>query len=156
LTLEGKPAPPLETGHWLGARPPALAQLRGRAVLLFFWAHWCPDCKAQIPALVKLEADYGPRGLVLIGPTQHYGYVARGQEAPSDAELLYIDQVRQKAYAALKDMPVPVSEENFERYGASTVPTLVLIDRRGFVRLYHPNQMSYDKLAKDVASALAK
>ena len=156
LTLEGKPAPPLEVGQWLGPRPLPLTALKGRPVLLFFWAHWCPDCKAQIPALVKIEAEYGRRGLVLVGPTQRYGYVARGQEAPPDEELRYIDQVRQKFYAALAAMPVPVSEENFKRYGASTVPTLVLIDRQGLVRLYHPNQMSYGELAAQVASALAK
>jgi len=92
----------------------------------------------------------------VVGPTQRYGYVARGQEAPPDEELRYIDQVRQKFYAALAAMPVPVSEENFKRYGASTVPTLVLIDRQGLVRLYHPNQMSYGELAAQVASALAK
>lgn len=156
LTLEGKPAPPLEMGLWLGPRPLPLSALAGRPVLLFFWAHWCPDCDAQIPALVKLEAAYGPRGLALIGPTQHYGYIARGQEAPADQELRYIDQVRRKSYAALTNMPVPVSEENLRRYGASTVPTLVLIDVRGIVRLYHPGQMRYEELAPAVASALAK
>jgi thiol-disulfide isomerase/thioredoxin len=156
LTLDGKPAPPLDVASWLGPKPPALQALVGHPVLLFFWAHWCPDCTAEIPALVKIEAEYGPRGLVLIGPTQHYGYVAHGEEASPEVELRYIDQVRQQAYAPLKNMPVPVGEANFQRYGASTVPTLVLIDRRGVVRLYHPGQMSYADLAAAVASALAK
>jgi thiol-disulfide isomerase/thioredoxin len=156
LTLEGKPAPPLEVGQWLGPQPLPLSALKGRPVLLFFWAHWCPDCKAQIPALVQIEAEYGRRGLVLVGPTQHYGTIARGQEAPADQELRYIDQVRQRSYAALANMPVPVSEENLRRYGASTVPTLALIDARGIVRLYHPGLMRYEELAPAVASAFAK
>ena len=156
LTLEGKPAPPLDVARWLGPKPPALSALKGRPVLLFFWAHWCPDCKTQIPALVKLEGAYARRGLALIGPTQHYGYVARGEEASPEAELRYIEQIRQKFYAELKDMPVPVSEENFKRYGASTVPTLVLIDRQGIVQLYHPDLMSYEALASKVESVLAK
>jgi thiol-disulfide isomerase/thioredoxin len=136
-------------GQWLGTPPLPLTALRGRPVLLLFWAHWCPDCKAQIPALVRIEAEYGRRGLVLIGPTQHYGYVARGQEAAPDVELRYIDEVRRESYAPLGNMPVPVSEENFKRYGASTVPTLVLIDRQGIVRLYHPGPMRYDDLASE-------
>jgi hypothetical protein len=37
---------------------------------------------------------------------------------------------------------VPVSEENFKAYGASTTPTVVLIDRAGIVRLYHPGEMT--------------
>src|ERR1039458_4524730 len=40
LSLEGKPAPPLDVAEWVGARPVSLASLHGRPVLLFFWAHW--------------------------------------------------------------------------------------------------------------------
>ncbi len=156
LTLEGKPAPPLDTAQWLGPKPAPLAALKGRAVLLFFWAHWCPDCKAQIPVLAKLESEYRGRGLALVGPTQRYGYTKRGEDASPEEELRYIDEVRQSAYQALKDMPAPVSEENFKQYGASTMPTLVLIDARGTVRLYHPGQMSYEDLARAVESALAR
>ncbi|MGH9592986.1 MAG: hypothetical protein ACRD5L_07830, partial [Bryobacteraceae bacterium] len=39
ISLEGKPAPPLEASVWFGPKPPTLASLRGKAVLLFFWAH---------------------------------------------------------------------------------------------------------------------
>src|SRR5262249_51929546 len=45
LSLEGKPAPALDVSHWLGPKPQPLSQLRGKTVLLFFWAHWCSDCK---------------------------------------------------------------------------------------------------------------
>ena len=154
LTLEGKAAPPLEAREWLGPQPPALAELKGRAVLLFFWAHWCGDCKAEAPVLAKLKARYGGRGLVVIGPTERYGYVARGQEAPPDQELRYIEEVRRRFYGELADMPVPVSEETFKVYGASTTPTLVLIDRQGVVRLYHPGNLSFEELSSKLESIL--
>jgi thioredoxin-related protein len=48
-------------------------------------------------------------------------------------------------------MSVPVSEANFQRFGASTTPTLVLIDRQGIVRLYHPGAMPYQQLANKLA-----
>ena len=49
-----------------------------------------------------------------------------------------------------------MSEENFRRYGASTTPTLVLVDRAGIVRLYHPGAMSYEELRARVASLVEK
>ena len=47
---------------------------------------------------------------------------------------------------ALQGVPVPVSKENFNLYGASTTPTLVLLDRAGRVALYHPGAMPYEDL----------
>ena len=149
LTLEGKPAPALDISHWLGARPLSLAALKGHPVLLFFWAHWCGDCKAEVPSLARLMQTYGPKGLVVVGPTQLYGYTADGDATP-ETETRYADEVRQQFYAALGSMPVPLSTENFQRYGCSTTPTLVLLDRAGIVRLYHPGAMSYDALAGQV------
>jgi thioredoxin-related protein len=46
--------------------------------------------------------------------------------------------------------PVPLSEENFKSYGASTTPTVVLIDRAGIVRLYHPGQMTLEEFEPHV------
>jgi thiol-disulfide isomerase/thioredoxin len=146
LTLEGRPAPALEEREYLGAKPTPLAALRGKPVLLFFWAHWCPDCKAEEHILAALTREYSAKGLVLIAPTQHYGYVANGEEAGPADELKYIEQIRHQYYADLLGVPAPLSEANFRNYGASTTPTLVLIDRSGIVRLYHPGAMTMDEL----------
>jgi len=146
LTLEGKPAPALDERAYLGAKPVPLLVLRGKPVLLFFWAHWCPDCKQEEHILAQIRAEYARQGLVMIAPTQHYGYVANGEEAGPEQELKYIEQIRHQFYADLLDVPAPVSEANFRNYGASTTPTLVLIDRRGIVRLYHPGAMTLDEL----------
>ncbi len=154
LSLEGKPAPPLDLSEHLGANPVALSALDGKVVLLFFWAHWCPDCKAEAPVLGRLAAEFGDRGLVIVGPTQLYGYVARGRDADPAEELAYIDSVRRQYYSAAGDMPVPVNSENFANYGSSTTPTLVLIDRQGIVRLYHPGEMSYEELASRIRALL--
>jgi thiol-disulfide isomerase/thioredoxin len=152
LTLEGKPAPPLEVREFLGARPQPLDKLRGRPVLLFLWAHWCGDCKGQVPVLARLQAEFGRKGLTIVAPTQRYGYAAGGQEASPEEELRHIAAVWKLHYAALGDVPVPVSEKNFQVYGVSTTPTLVLIDAAGVVRLYHPGKMSYEELAPRVAA----
>jgi thiol-disulfide isomerase/thioredoxin len=146
LTLEGRAAPALEEREFLGAKPTSLLALRGKPVLLFFWAHWCPDCKQEEHILAQIASEYGPKGLVMIAPTQRYGYVANGDEAGPADELKYIEQIRHQYYADLLSVPAPVSEANFRNYGASTTPTLVLIDRRGIVRVYHPGAMTLDEL----------
>ena len=115
-------------------------------MLLFFWAHWCSDCKYEIPILARIKAEFVPKGLAFIAPTQKFGYVAGGEDAPPEVELRYIDQVRQQYYGSVIDAPAPVSEENFSRYGASTVPTFVLIDRSGIVKMYHPGALTYEEL----------
>jgi len=113
---------------------------------LFFWAHWCGDCKAEIPIIARLRQEFGPSGLAVIGPTQYYGYAARGEDASPAQEKTYIEAVRQRYYSSLLDMPVPLSNANFKTYGASTTPTLVVLDRAGKVAMYHPGAMPYEEL----------
>lgn len=156
LSLEGTPAPALSADEYLGERPPALEALRGRVVLLFFWAHWCSDCKRQGPVLERLLTRYGADGLTLLAPTRRYGYVAGGTDAPPDAEARYIGQVWDDAYAALAGTPVALDAANHVQYGVSTTPTLVLVDRAGVIRLYHPGQMTEEALAPLVEQWLAE
>jgi thiol-disulfide isomerase/thioredoxin len=146
LTLEGKPAPALVSDRYLGKRPPSLKSLLGKPVLLFFWAHWCGDCKATVPVIAELRSELSERGLVVIAPTQPYGFTAEAENVPPEIELPYIETVARRSYAALGDAPMPVSTANFLTYGASSVPTIVLISRAGVVTLYHPGRMTYDEL----------
>jgi thiol-disulfide isomerase/thioredoxin len=156
LSMEGKPAPELDESEWLGVKPAPLASLRGHAVLLFFWAHWCVDCKGEGPIIADLAKTYGPKGLVVITPTKLYGYAAGGEDAKPAAERQYIDQVRRTFYPALANIPAPMAEVNFQTYGASTVPTLVLIDSAGIVRYYHPGAVAEPELAARVQAILKK
>ena len=150
LSLNGKPAPALRSEQFLGSKPPALAQLKGSPVLLFFWAHWCGDCKAEAPIITQLRTEFAPKGLTVLGPTRLYGYTAQVENAAPSDELAYIDAVRHRFYAGLLDMPVPISKYNFEVYGASTTPTLVLLDRTGKVAMYHPGALPYDQLKAEI------
>jgi thiol-disulfide isomerase/thioredoxin len=154
LGLAGQFAPPLRLGEYLGPKPTAPLRLKGSPVLLFFWAHWCPDCKREGPIITQLSSEFSSRGLTILAPTQLYGYTARGEDAKPKDELAYAEKVWQQFYPGLQTVPVPVSKSNFDRYGASTTPTLVLIDRKGRVALYHPGAMSYDDLRDAIEKAM--
>ena len=156
VALVGQPAPPLQVTQYLGPKPPTLASLKGAPVLLFFWAHWCGDCKAEVPVIARLRQEFAGRGLVVIGPTQLYGYAAQGADAAPAQERAYIESVRARYYASLQDMPVPLSKQNFNAYGASTTPTLVVLNRAGQVAMYHPGALSYDELRSAVEKAVAR
>jgi thiol-disulfide isomerase/thioredoxin len=146
LSLDGQRAPALDGVEHLGPSVPTFADLKGKVVLLFFWAHWCPDCKAESPILAKLLDKYHDQGLTMIAPTQRYGYTARGKDAAPDEERDYIVKIRDQYYPFLANVPVPMAEANHKRYGVSTTPTLALVDRQGIIRLYHPGQMTEEEL----------
>lgn len=156
LALVGRPAPPLQAAQYLGPKPPTLAALKGSPVLLFFWAHWCVDCKAEVPVIVRLRQEFTSQGLVVIGPTQFYGYAAQGNDATPAQEHDYIEKIRQQYYSKLLDMPVPLGKQNFNTYGASTTPTLVVLNRSGQVAMYHPGAMSYEELREAIQNAVAR
>lgn len=146
LSLEGKPAPRLE-----GVTLPT-----GKATVLFFWAHWCPDCRSEVPVLERLKKEFASKRVSFIGPTQKYGYIGSDENVKPAVELAHIEAIRRDFYSGLIPPPAPVSERNFLTYGVSTTPTLALVDQKGVVRLYHPGAMKYDELRSAIESVVGK
>jgi thiol-disulfide isomerase/thioredoxin len=142
IGLEGKPAPALE-GMKLESKP----------TLLFFWAHWCGDCKSMGPVLEQVRKSYP--GIAIAGPTQLYGYTSGGQDSTPEQERPYVRKVQNEFYPVLKGAPTPISQKNFQTYGASTTPTLVLVDGKGIVRTYHPGRLTFEELRPKIDAAIA-
>jgi peroxiredoxin len=75
--IKGKDAPDFQLTD-VDGKTIRLADLKGKAVLLNFWATWCPPCKIEIPWFVDLQKQYGPQGLQIVG-------VAMDEGNPRDA-----------------------------------------------------------------------
>ena len=150
LSLEGQPAPGFTAKNVLGAPMPPT---KGKATLLFFWAHWCPDCKAQSPIIADVQKKYKDKGLIVVGPTRPYGYVARGAEAGPEEELKYIEEVRKQFYGSI-EMSVPVSLDDALAWGMDSTPTIALVDQDGKVAMYHPGNMTREELETRIESVL--
>ncbi len=126
--IVGKQAPPLKLKAMDGstinlASFKATASLRGKIVLLDFWATWCGPCTRELPLLEKLSREFRQRGLVVLG-------VNVGEER----ELL--ETFLKTAGVTYPIAPVQLSDETLAAFSVSSYPTVVLIDRAGKVASY--------------------
>ncbi|HYH87116.1 MAG TPA: redoxin domain-containing protein [Pyrinomonadaceae bacterium] len=126
-------APPeIKVSEWIDQQPVRLADLRGKVVLLDFWATWCGPCRYTIPKLNSLHKKYKDRGLVVIGLTEFEGNV-EGRDVTRTQEMEYLRQFkRQKSIAY--GFGVSADKDTARGYSITSLPTAVLIDRRGRVR----------------------
>ncbi|HEX8852765.1 MAG TPA: cytochrome c biogenesis protein/redoxin [Pyrinomonadaceae bacterium] len=104
----------------LDGKPLRLSELRGRVVLLNFWATWCAPCRAEIPTFNEMQREYESRGLTIVGVTSH--------DTPDDVRGFQEDN--------RQDYTVVTSGEDApDKFGTGPGrPVTFIIDREGRVR----------------------
>ena len=154
-TFEGHAAPELAVEQHLGAAvAPSLAALRGQPVVLFLWAEWCGDCKAQAPSLARVLERHNAEGLRCIAVTRHYEDSDSAHKVESSRADSVWSAVSSGPAAGLRDVPRVMSTASMIEYGASATPSFVFIDRKGIVRRYTPTRLSEAELERAVADIL--
>jgi thiol-disulfide isomerase/thioredoxin len=148
-------APPeIEVAEWIDQQPVNLAALRGKVVLLDFWATWCGPCRVSMPKINALSRRFKDRGLVVLGLTEFEGNVD-GKSATRAEEMEYLREFKRKQNISYG---FGVSDDTKTRhtYAIYSIPTTVLIDRKGRVRFLTigANDFEEDALAKMIQKLL--
>jgi outer membrane lipoprotein-sorting protein/peroxiredoxin len=120
--LSGKDAADFKLNS-LDGKEVSLKALRGKVVLLDFWATWCGPCRKDVPALEKIYGDFSGRGLVMLG-------MNAGEDKETVSKFLAANRLSYPI--VLADQP-----EALQSYSVTAFPTVVLIDRNGKIALYH-------------------
>jgi cytochrome c biogenesis protein CcmG/thiol:disulfide interchange protein DsbE len=114
-TMAGKKAPAFSFA--LNGKPMQLSDMRGKVVVLNFWASWCPPCLEETPALNRLQARIAPQGGVVLGVSLD----------ESEAKYQQFLQEQNVGFPTYRD---PKQEINLE-YGTTIFPETYIIDRDG-------------------------
>jgi thiol-disulfide isomerase/thioredoxin len=131
LKVIGELAPELAIKEWHNSSPLTLAELKGKVVLLEFWATWCKPCEQMFPKIKEFHRSYADQGLEVLALTRYFMAYGGTPEAKSQ-ELALIHEFTKKHAI---EFPVGVAEDEStqDAYGATALPMFALVDRAGIV-----------------------
>lgn len=133
--LIGKPAPEIAAMAWLNSAPLTLTTLKGRPVVVEFWATWCPPCRRSVPHLNEVYRKFSPRGVAFVSLTDET-----------------YDTVKNFAEELKISYPVGTGSPTADAYGVKGIPHAVVISADGKI-LWTGHPM--DQIEKRIEDALA-
>ena len=154
--IEAQPGVPLKAGNkapdftaeLIDGSSLALSDLKGKPVIINFWATWCPPCKAEMPDIQKLyekSSTEGEDAVIVLGVAAPN----MGQEG-SEEEIAAFMEEKGYTYPVLMD----TEGELFNSYGIMSFPTTFMIDRDGNVFGYVSGMLSADMMDSIVRQTL--
>jgi peroxiredoxin len=148
--LIGKPAPQFSLEDLAGKKV-SLADYKGKAVLINFWATWCGPCKIETPWLVDLRNQYAAKGFEILG-------VSTDELDRSDAKMFSSEKKEISDFVQKMHMPYPVLIEGDSISkpfgGLDAMPTSFFVDRNGKIVAATMGISSKDDIEANIKKAL--
>jgi thiol-disulfide isomerase/thioredoxin len=143
LVPDGAASPSFQMERYNGGKL-ALSELRGKVVMLDFWATWCPPCQEEMPSLVKLAKEYESQGLVFVAASRD----------DDDVKEEVVTQFIDRYLPDLAPYVVYANDEVAAAFKVEALPTLYFLDREGKVTDAVRGMMSEPALRRRIENAL--
>ena len=117
-----------------------LSQLKGKTVVLDFWASWCPDCRKDAPEVVRMYKEYAPQGIEFVGVSMDTDMEA-WRKACEQFGITYTQVSELKKF---KETDIA------KAYGVKWIPSMVVVDKEGKVALSTVLTYKVDKYLKEL------
>jgi len=140
--LEGKLMPSLELTGWINGEVKA-ADMKGKVVIVDFYATWCGPCMEAIPHNNELLKKYKDQGLIIVGVCTSN----RGQE-----KMAQVVKAKAIEYPTARDP----EQKAAEAWKAKYYPTYAIVDRKGIVRVIGLQPQHVEKVVKKLLAEPAK
>ena len=134
--MQGKPAPELAVKNWINSKPLKLADLKGKIVVVDFWATWCGPCIASVPHTNELQKKYANQGVVFVAVC-----AVKGGEKMAETAKKHGMQ-----YAVALD--TGKTGDTFAAFKADSYPDYFIIDRKGHLRWGDVSNADVEKAIK--------
>jgi thiol-disulfide isomerase/thioredoxin len=134
----------------LDGKSVSLAQLKGKVVLVNFWATWCDPCRFEIPWLIEMQQKYGAKGFTVLG-------IAMDDEGPKVvAPFVQKEQFDVNGGKSTMNYPIVIGDDAAaDKFGGLLgYPTSVLISRDGKQIKRVTGLISYDEISKMIEAQL--
>ena len=149
-----KPAPAWAEHAWIGSEPLSIEELKGKVVLIDFFATWCQPCIRAFPKLREWQENYGDDGLAIVGLTTYQGrYEGSMVEPQEEMDKLTNDFIPKHEIT----WPVGVEKngrQTMQDYNVQGIPQIVLLDRDGKVQYVKVGAADYDKTEAKIKQLL--
>lgn len=144
--LIGTAAPEIDAEHFVEMQPVSMSDLKGKVVLIDFWAVWCGPCIATFPHLIEWHEKYASKGLVILGSTHRYNMkwdseankavrVSKDETVALEDELEMLKKFREQHHLHHGFIVSPEQSSYAKTFGVYGIPQAVVIDQEGKVQL---------------------